>query len=269
MKMTGNKNNLKAVDLSQKINNSIMELSQMTDEARFSEKMLEYLNTCSKFYKYSANNQWLIHSFNPGATYVAGFQRWKKMSRFVMKGERGIPILCPVIYKEDVESDESKKVIRGFKTAYVFDISQTTGKDLPSLPEWRSLDRNEMLQNKLIHYAGEKGIVVTIEELPGDIQGLSKGGDIQLSPNAGTKTLIHELAHEIMHQGANRTNNNKRNAELEAEAVAYVVSKHFGLQNLESPNYLALHGANTDLIKEHMERIKEVSSEIITSIEDE
>jgi hypothetical protein len=268
MKMTGN-NNLKAVDLSQKINNSIMELSKMADEARFSEKLLAYLNTCSKFYKYSANNQWLIHLFNPGATYVAGFQRWKKMSRFVMKGEHGIPILCPVKYMEDVENDEPQRVVRGFKTGYVFDISQTTGKDLPLIPEWRSLERNDLLQNKLIHFTEGKGIVVNIEELSGDIQGLSKGGEIHLSPNAGTKTLIHELAHEMMHQGTNRTNDNKRYVELEAEAVAYVVSKHFGLQNLACPNYLALHGANAELIKDHMERIKEVSSEIIMSIEDE
>jgi hypothetical protein len=65
----------------------------MTDEARFSEKMLEYLNTCSKLYKYSAKNQWLIHTFNPGATNVTGFQHWKLLNASLMKGERETPIL--------------------------------------------------------------------------------------------------------------------------------------------------------------------------------
>jgi hypothetical protein len=268
MKMITNKSKNKSGDLTKKIKSYIDDLSQLTDEARFSEQMLIYLDACSKFYKYSANNQWLIYSLRPDATQVAGFHRWKQMGRYVKKGERGIPILCPVIYKQDHENNESNKVLRGFKAAYVFDITQTSGKDLPPTPEWRSFEKNTLLQDKLFQFALEKGISVSIKYLPGEIQGMSSGGKILISPDAGTKTLIHEIAHELMHQGEEAVRGNKNIVELEAEAVAYVVAKHFGIKNLASPNYLALHGANAKLIQAHMQRIQEVASEIINKIEE-
>ena len=103
-------------------------------------------------------------------------------------------------------------------------------------------------------------------DLAGDIQGASTGGDILISPNAGTKTLIHEIAHELMHQNEDRPNN-MTILELEAESVGFVVSKHFGLVGLSSPNYYALQGATAELILEHIERICDISTQIITSIE--
>ena len=243
-------------------------MSKINDEARFSEQMIVYLDSCSNFYKYSANNQWLIHTFKPEATQVAGIHRWKKKGRHVKYGERGIPILCPVIFKDDSENHDPKKVLRGFKTAYVFDISQTSGKNLPPAPEWRSPEKNIMLQEWLITFANEKGITVSIFALPGEIQGMSSRGEISISPDAGKKTLIHEIAQEIMHQREEAIRDNKNIVELEAESVAYVVAKHFGINNLASPNYLALHGANAKLIQAHMQRIQEVASAKITRIEE-
>ena len=55
--------------------------------------------------------------------------------------------------------------------------------------------------------------------------------------------------------------------ELEAESVAYVVARHFGLSDLHSPNYVALHGADAEKILAHMERIRKVAEEIILAIE--
>jgi hypothetical protein len=39
--------------------------------------------------------------------------------------------------------------------------------------------------------------------------------------------------------------------ELEAEPVAYVVGKYFGFSNNDSPNYLALYGADSKLIQNY------------------
>ena len=95
--------------------------------------------------------------------------------------------------------------------------------------------------------------------------GISKGKLIEVDPSAGTKTLIHEIAHELMHRDENRSaESNLR--ELEAEAVAFVVSKHFGLNITSSPNYCALHGVNSELIMEHLERIKKTTVEIIQGV---
>ena len=95
---------------------------------------------------------------------------------------------------------------------------------------------------------------------------MNTGGAILISPQAGTKTLIHEIAHELMHQNEDRPNN-MTILELEAESVGFVVSKHFGLDGLSSPNYNALQGATAELILEHIERIRDISTQIITSIE--
>ena len=104
---------------------------------------IRYLTFCSSFYNYSYRNIILILMQQPNATFVAGYTAWKKMNRYVKRGEKGIAILCPCIRKiavfaepddknfyNDKEAEkEIKKVLSGFKIGYVFDISQTDGDD--------------------------------------------------------------------------------------------------------------------------------------------
>ena len=121
-----------------------------------SGKYAEYLRTMSNFRSYSYNNILLIHSQKPNATLVAGFNKWKdKFSRYVKKGEKGIKILAPVIYKrkvEEIKTDpdtgapildrdgnavivEKEVQAARFKVVSVFDVSQTDGKPLPQLAD--------------------------------------------------------------------------------------------------------------------------------------
>jgi len=69
-----------------------------------------------------------------------------------------------------------------------------------------------------------------------------------------------------MHRDNNRSSN-KTLLELEAESVAFLVGMHFGLEGLSSPNYVALHGANAEMIISHLERIREAAGEIINALE--
>ena len=48
-----------------------------------SERFKEFLKTAAKFYDYSLNNQILILAQEPGATWCAGFQKWKELGRSV------------------------------------------------------------------------------------------------------------------------------------------------------------------------------------------
>ena len=260
------KNRYSAQELSEKITDHIHELAKATDVARMSEAMLDYLDMCAKFHKYSPNNVWLILMAKPGATKVAGFHMWKSMGRSVRKGEKGIPILAPIVVKQDKDAGEDKEKLVGFKVVYVFDISQTEGEPIPEPPDWKSPEQNVLLSEHLIRFAESKGINVAVKELAGEIQGVSSGGAILLSPNAGTKTLIHEIAHELMHQDDDRPKN-KTILELEAESVAYVVGKHFGLEGLASPNYVALHGADAEMILAHLESIRITAKGIITNVD--
>ena len=253
----------KAVELKDRITAHIEELAQLTDSARLSEAMVAYLEMTAKFHQYSPFNVWLILMQKPEATSVAGFHKWKEMGRWVRKGERGIPILAP-IFTKTVNEKEEEDILSGFLPVYVFDIQQTDGKPLPEPPKWTSPEKNAEIQQKLIQFATEKEIRVKEQSLPNNTQGVSLGGLILLAPYAGTKTLIHELAHELLHRREDAPNE-KALRELEAEAVAYVVGKHFGLEGMTSPNYLALHKVDAHMLMAHLERVRDTSLELINA----
>jgi len=255
---------MKAQDLKGTLTEYVKELAEATDAAKLTEVMQNYLEMCAKLHKYSPQNMLLIFTAKPDATMVAGYTKWPSMGRYVRKGEKGIPILAPLIVKQKDKVDE--KALIGFKVVYVFDQSQTEGEDIPE-PAWKSLGQDKVLADKLVKFAEDNSITVQFKELPGDLQGYSAGGVIVISQNAGTKTIIHEIAHELMHkQGMDRPTT-KTLVELEAEGVAYVVGRHFGLADLESPNYVALHGATSEMIMEHMENIHAAATKIISAIE--
>jgi hypothetical protein len=252
-------------DLTTKVTAHIEELAQATDAARVSEEMLRYLDACSKFHKYSLFNLWLILMARPNATAVAGFRKWQSLNRYVNKGEHGIPILAPILVKQK-DDTTTQEEIAGFKVVYVFDISQTEGEPLPPPPDWKSPEKNKELTERLIQYANNLGITVIEKELRREVQGVSKGGAIELSPDAGTITLVHELAHELLHHREDRPVS-KDVKELEAESVAFVVARYFGLYVITSPNYIVLYGADSKRIIEHQERIRRVANEIIEGLE--
>ena len=255
-----------STDLQQKIQGYLESLALETDQASKSEEMQKYLDIVARFHHYSPSNIFLIMLTRPDATYVAGFQAWKNMGRFVLKGERGIPIFAPMIHREDPDNEDSPKVLHGFRVVYVFDVSQTEGEPLPPVPEWKSPKKNAELNERLIRFAESKGITVTFKDLPGETQGVSKGGRIEISPNAGTKTLIHEIAHEMMHR-SDPLILSRKDKEIEAEAVAYSVASYFGINNLKSPNYLGLFGVEIGDILKSLKRIQSTVTEIITGIE--
>lgn len=261
-----NMSKFNSAELTSQVNNHIENLAKLTNEAARSAGIKQFLDTCARFHQYSPCNIDLIHSFCPHASRVAGFRKWNELNRYVRRGEQGIPILAPLIYKSDPEDEDSKR-LRGFRVVYVFDVSQTDGEPLPEAPNWKSLDRQLQLENRLIQFANSKGITVDRGELPGEAQGMSTGGKIVLIENAGTKTLVHEIAHELLHQGNNKNwSLSSAQRELEAEAIAYVVGSHFGLEDLASPNYLALWEADADAIRQKRDRIQKTACEIIEAI---
>ena len=104
------------------------------------------LDIMSKFSRYSFGNQMLIALQTKGqATRVAGFRKWEEVHRSVSKGEKAITILAPKKLRVTEKDSTGKQVIgpdgkptrktviTGFTTASVFDVSQTTGEDVPGL----------------------------------------------------------------------------------------------------------------------------------------
>ena len=118
-------------------NNHSELIAQLTEGIRnltTSEEWRHYLDFQSRFYSYSFRNVLLIDAQCHEATRVAGFNAWRKLNRFVRKGEKAIWILAPMVYKNaDYEEGEHDRIIRGFKFVPVFDIAQTDGEELPSI----------------------------------------------------------------------------------------------------------------------------------------
>src|SRR5277367_4016118 len=112
-------------------------------EAGHSEALTNYLTAMSRFHNYSFGNILEIARQMPTATRVAGFWTWKNLGRSVNAGAKGIRILAPIVgvrrkKQEEAERDitkQNERVLLGFRNAYVFDISQTNGVDLPEMHE--------------------------------------------------------------------------------------------------------------------------------------
>src|SRR5271154_4737446 len=173
-------------------------------EAGHSEALTEYLTAMSRFHNYSFGNVLEIARQMPNATRVAGFWAWKQLGRSVKSCEKGIRILAPIVgvkgkKDEEAEKDITKqnmRVLVGFRNAYVFDISQTEGVDLPELREM-SGDVGEN-RDRLVSFIEKQGIALTYTEKIAPALGMSYAGRIAILPGQSKaeefSTLVHELA---------------------------------------------------------------------------
>jgi hypothetical protein len=134
-------------------------LAAEAESLRSSEGWQRWLHFAAKFRSYSLNNQLLIQTQHPTASFVAGFHTWRGLGRHVKKGERGIAILAPTTRRvTEEDSDETRRVLSGFKVVFVFDVSQTKGEPLPmpdELPPVRVPDLG--LRDQLIAVAERAG----------------------------------------------------------------------------------------------------------------
>ena len=200
------------------------------------EALTAYLTAMGRFHNYSFGNILEIARQKPDATRVAGLYAWNQLGRKVKKGEHGIRILAPVIGIRRKKDEEAEKDIRtqnqavlvGFRAAYVFDVSQTEGKELPEFSE-RVSGRRRRVPRPPCGFCHRSGHRAGVQREHRPRLGMSYGGKIALLPGQSSaeefSTLVHELAHEMLHKAERRTATTKTVRETEAEAVAFVVGK--------------------------------------------
>lgn len=271
-----------------------------------SDKFKEYLDAMSKFYRYSFNNSLLIAMQKPDATLVASYRSWQKnFNRNVNKGEKGIRILAPTPYKikeerevinplsgqpmldekGDVQMEEVEVSLTGFKVAYVFDVSQTSGEPLPEIGAeelLQSVDDYQIFMEALQNVAP---VPVEMQEVDGEAKGyfspVAQKIVIQsgMSESQTVKTAVHEIAHSLLHdtdharlEGVDDAEKKDRNTkEVEAEAVAYTVCQHFGIDTSDySFGYVAGWSSGREMteLKKSMETIQKTAAELIGKIEE-
>ena len=248
-------------------------------EQGHSEGLTAYLTAMGRFHNYSFGNILEIARQRPNATRVAGMYAWNQLGRKVNKGERGIRILAPVIgvrRKKDAEAEkdirtQNQAVLVGFRSAYVFDVTQTEGKDLPALSERVTGNVGEY-RERLLDFISAQGIQLEFKESIAPALGMSYGGRIAILPGQEAaeefSTLVHELSHEMLHKAERRTATTKTVRETEAEAIAFVVGKTIGLSTgRASADYIHLYHGNAALLAESLEVIQKTSAVILSALE--
>lgn len=259
------------------------ELQQITDklekgvvEVFQSDRYKQFLDTMAKFPRYSVNNSLLIMMQKPDAQLCQSFTGWKQMGRYVKKGEKGRPVFDadgePV--KEKVEV-----TIRAFKVVKTFDLSQTDGKELPTIGPSELVGNIEGYPKLLQALQKISPVPVSFELIDGDAKGFYHLEDKKIVVQDGMsevqtiKTLLHEMAHQKLHDKDNvpEAKDISRNGkEVETESVAYVVCQHYGINTSDySFSYVAgwSEGKETPELKASLDKIRKTASEFIYQID--
>ena len=239
--------------------------------AGHSETLNAYLKAIGRFHRYSLHNVMLIALQKPNASHVAGFRTWNQLGRFVKKGEKGIVILAPVLRRKK-EQDERTSAVAGFRATYVFDITQTDGKELPAMGTVEGDPKDATV--RLWAFAKAQGISLEYSEQIAPARGVSYGGKVVLLPGQTPaeefSTLTHELAHELLHRGERRSATSKRIRETEAEATAFVVTSAIGLDTSSaSSDYIQIWNGDAAVLTESLSFIRQAASLLLEALTDE
>lgn len=272
-----------------KIKSAIESISQGLAAIETSDDWIRYLTFCSSFYNYSYNNIILIMMQRPNATFVAGYAAWRKMNRYVKKGEKGIGILCPCIRKEEAfkEPDDAnvyndreaekevRKVVSGFRVGYVFDLSQTDGDDsmLPVLVTGlqSNTEQEQAIYEALLKYVSSQ---YQVEE----VSGTASKGSYNIDTHVITvrsdlpyqqklKSLLHELSHALDFSMNPDLTIPRNKRELIAESCAFVVCLRLGIDTSSySFSYLKSWLKDPKELGEIADCVQKISSKIINEL---
>ncbi len=186
-----------------------------------------------------------------------------------------------MVYKtstgEDGDSDDTTKVIRGFKPVPVFDVSQTEGQELPEVCIRLTGDQPGNAYDHLRSVAHGLGFTVEEDHLDSGINGECSHVEKRIRIEARNderqqvKTLAHELGHAILHEPGEGRPDSRPLLELEAESVAYVVCQNLGIETSDySFGYVAIWADGNDeaqkAIKASGSRIQRAADQIIAAI---
>lgn len=289
------------------IDEMIQRINEGVNAVFESDKYKEYLKFASKFTDYSARNTMLISLQRPDATLVAAYGKWKQLGRQVEKGETGISILAPVTYKtnnvleverpavddfgnplynedgtEKTETVEKPLTGLAFKKVYVFDVSQTSGKEIPD-PVGELTGDIDAGRKEAVFAALKKvtGAEFEFKDIKGGAKGYYSAAKNLIVIKTGMsdaqtlKTAFHEAAHNLLHDPKKKivTAKSPRNEkEVQAESVAFMVAEKFGIDTSEySFPYIASwsEGKQLEQLKNSLQEIQAAAKKISSEIESE
>ena len=234
------------------------QLTAAVDDLAHSDAWRRMLDVAARLPTYSPSNVLLIAVQRPEATRVAGFRAWKSLGRHVLKGEKGIAILAPCLYRGSDTAEKqvrqmpsgevsataqetAQRELRGFRVVHVFDVTQTDGEPLPDVaPDLLIGSSPANLWERIAGLVEADGFVVERGDCSG-ANGYTRFDDRvvrvrdDVEPAQAAKTLAHELGHIRADHETRFTDTYRRSvncrgiAEIEAESIAYLVTSAAGL----------------------------------------
>lgn len=271
---------------SDKIKTALERIEQGLDAINTDQDWISYLRFQSLFYQYSFNNTISIFLQNPEASYVMGYKAWNKLGRYVRKGSKGLAILAPCVKKIEVFKEpenkaeyhdakgekETKKIISGFRVAYVYDIADTDGSDeyLPVLVKGLSGngETEQQIYERLLSVISKE---FTVKEITGtaskgsynlETKVISVRSDMDYLQRI--KTLLHEASHayDFLMNPDDIIPRNRR--ELVAESVAFVLATRLNLDvSSYSISYIQSWLKDKEELKIIADTVQKVSCKII------
>lgn len=211
---------------------------------------------------------------------MASYRTWQALGRQVVKGEKGITIIRPVIVKGvDAETGVEQETLRGFTTGSVFDVAQTSGQTLPEAPRPGLLPEDATESALSVKVAVMKlldsyGVRVVRERMPEGRRGYWEPGKKTVGISADLagvgelKTLMHEAAHCL---GDHRPGAiDRADGETVAESVAFVVLQHYGVDTGDYTfPYVAGWAKDRTVLDRNLQAIRGVSHQLIAAIGDD
>ena len=268
------------------------QLTMAVAELVRSDAWLHMLRVAARFPRYSPSNVLLIAVQRSDATNVAGLRVWNSLGRRVRKGEKGIAILAPCLYKgqqdreapqqptlraDDATAELDQRMLRGFRVVHVFDVTQTDGERLPDVapallhgpaPQrlWESLA--SLVERD--SYSLERGECGGANGFTRFDERLIRIRD-DIDPAQAAKTLAHEVGHVRAEHETRFMDQYRQSvacrgvAEVEAESIAFLVASSAGLDSSDYtvPYVAGWAGGDVELLKGTSSRVLTVARRIL------
>ncbi|MEK4387967.1 ArdC family protein [Solibacillus sp. FSL W7-1464] len=268
------------------------QLTQFANQAEFKR----YLTFMASMRQYSVDNQILIFMQNPKATYVAGFQAWKKHERYVEKGEKGIQIRAPIFEQQPVLDPKTKQpvyengelklenVLVRYKWVTVFDIAQTAGEPLKTTRDFvnerfQTDEDAQRLYDQFKHYLNQFK-QLHVAEKTYSIHEEGRGYFVpstneiiinasEHNPVAKLSTLIHEFAHAQLHgRSGDYREATRAHKEAQAESIACATMAYLGFDTSHfSLGYIATWAKDTELMRKALFEIQATLEKTLATLD--
>lgn len=251
----------KAQKQAERDNAAAMQDAAVVEVTQNPEMYAKFLDRQGDNPTYSPGNVVMVMVQKPEFTSFGTAERWKSLGRSILPSEA----------KNSAIIFARRTFGRGYNLAPVFDISQTTGKNIVTPTLTDGTEQMEKALSTLLNYA-----VVPVEatsELSVPALYNEREMKLQINPSFSDSqsfaAIAAEIAHCRMHGKGINPGYTRAECDLDAKSVAYILCRRFGIQtDMPDMNNLAALYDGWDATERRgaLDQIQNMSKQIGNSI---